>query len=161
VSLVACGGDISSGNIDAPAGTKKDAAMPDAPSNATPKMFCVSETNRYRAIVGKPALIESSALETYADTGAMIDFTTSPHNHFTMTQGGGIADAENECPQQGNWMLQPGGDMKALVGQCVAAFYAEGPGGGHYENMMSANTKLGCGIYMMGTGVTIVQDYGP
>jgi cysteine-rich secretory family protein len=147
VVLVACGGGDS--GVDAP------------PGGQTAKQFCVSETNRYRSMNGKPALAESAALEMYADTGAMVDFTSSPHTHFTQTQGGGISDAENECPVQGNWMLPPGGDMNMLVGQCIAAFYSEGPGGGHYENMMSANTKLGCGIYQMGTGVTIVQDYGP
>jgi hypothetical protein len=90
----------------------------------------------------------------------MIDFSSSPHNHFSTTSGGGIAFAENECPVQGNWQLPPGGDMNTLVGQCIAAFYAEGPSGGHYMNLMSDNTMLGCGIYQQGTGVTIVQDYG-
>ena len=138
----------------------------DAPANATPKQFCVTETNRYRAINGKPALVESATLETYADTGAMVDFSSMPHHHFSTTPvGGGIAFAENECPVQGNWMLPAGGDMTALVGSCVAAFYAEGPGTdyathGHYINMMGPYASLGCGIYQMGTGVTIVQDYG-
>jgi hypothetical protein len=153
IALAACGGGADDTAGDAPAG------------GTTPKQICVQETNRLRAMNQKPALAESTDLETYADAGAMVDFSSSPHNHFTSTQGGGISDAENECPVQGNWMLQPGGDMGALVKQCIAAFYAEGPGTdfathGHYINMMSDNTKLGCGIYMMGTGVTIVQDYG-
>ena len=144
--LAACGDGGSSGNPSA-------------------QQFCVSETNRYRAMVGKPAVAESSSLEAYADTGAMVDFSSAPHDHFTMTDGGGIAMAENECPVQGNWMLQPGGDMTALVGMCVQAFYNEGPGSdysthGHYINMMGPYTTLGCGIYQQGTGVTIVQDYG-
>jgi hypothetical protein len=163
VCVAACGGS-GSGDIDAvgSGSGQRDAAVSiDAPANATAKQFCVSETNRYRAMVSKPALAENAALEAYADIGAMVDFTSSPHHHFSSTNGGGISDAENECPVQGNWMLPPGGDMKNLVGQCIAAFYAEGPGGGHYDNMMSSNTKLGCGIYMMGTGVTIIQDYGP
>ena len=42
--------------------------------------------------------------------------------------GGGIAFAENECPGHSGWHLSPGGDMNTLVGMCVAAFYAEGPG---------------------------------
>ena len=106
-------------------------------------------------------MTESAQLEAYAATGAMYDFTNGPHAHFEATNGGGVAFAENECPVQGNWMLQPGVDMTALVIQCVDAFYAEGPGGGHYTNMMNADyTTLGCGTYQMGTGVTIVQDYG-
>lgn len=143
-----CGGDDGGGS-----GT-------DAAVSATAHDFCVSETNRYRTMTGKVAVAQSSALQSYADTGAMVDFSSSPHAHFSATSGGGIAFAENECPVQGNWMLQAGGDMSALVGQCVAAFYSEGPGGGHYDNMMGPYAKLGCGIYQMGTGVTIVQDYG-
>lgn len=137
---------------------------PDAPANATAHEFCISETNRYRIMDGRPAIAFSQQLETYADTGAMVDFGTSPHNHFTSTGGGGIAFAENECPQQGGWTLSPDGDMKALVGRCVMAFYGEGPGTGtahgHYNNMMGPYGHLGCGVYQSGSGVTIVQDFG-
>lgn len=137
----ACGGDDGGGS---------DAAH----------QICVTETNRLRTMNGKPEVARSPELETYADTGAMVDFGSQPHNHFSSTSGGGISFAENECPQQGNWQLAAGGDMSALVVQCIAAFYSEGPGGGHYDNMMSSNTKLGCGIYQVDTRVTIVQDYG-
>jgi hypothetical protein len=115
----------------------------------------------------KPAVAENTALETYADQGAQVDYdSNSPHSHFTSTQGGGIAFAENECPGHSGWHLSPGGDLNALVGMCVAAFYAEGPGSdytmhGHYTNMMGPYGKLGCGIDQATNGdVTIVQDYG-
>ena len=155
--LAACTGDTGgAAGVDAPPG-----GSPDAPAGMqTAKQVCVSETNRYRAMNSKPALVESTQLETYADTGAMVDFGGQPHQHFSSTSGGGIAFAENECP---HWGLQ--GDMSELVKSCVAAFYSEGPGSdyathGHYINMMGAYAKLGCGIYMSGGSVTIVQDYG-
>ena len=151
VLLVACGGD------DGGAGT-------DAAANLTAHQFCVQETNRYRAINSKPALTESMQLETYADTGAMVDFNSGPHSHFMTTQGGGISFAENECPK---WDLQAQGrgDMTMLVAACIAAFYSEGPGTdysmhGHYINMMGNYGSLGCGIFQSGSTVTIVQDYG-
>jgi uncharacterized protein YkwD len=50
--------------------------------------------------------------------------------------------------------------MAALVEECIKAFYDEGPGGGHYENMMGPYTTVGIGIYQSGTKVTIVQDFG-
>jgi hypothetical protein len=77
-----------------------------------------------------------------------------------MTSGGGISFAENECPQQGNWQAPAGSDLVPVVKMCVKAFYDEGPGGGHYENMMGSYAKLGCGIYASGGKITIVQDYG-
>ena len=135
--------------------------------DATAQQFCVSETNRYRQMNGKSALTESASLEDYADTGATTDYdATAAHSHFTATQGGGIAFAENECPGFSGWHLAPGGDLNALVGMCIAAFYAEGPGSdysthGHYINMMGNYATLGCGIYSADNGdVTIVQDYG-
>lgn len=134
---------------------------PDAALAASAHQVCVQETNKYRGMKSKPAVVQNAALEAYADTGAMVDFSSSPHNHFSSTNGGGIAFAENECPQQGNWNLSFGnGDLSMTVVACVNAFYMEGPGGGHYENMMGAYGTLGCGIYVQGQKLTIVQDFG-
>ena len=140
--LAACGGDDG--------GT---------PGDSSAHAFCVEETNRYRAMKGKPAVTRSQALEDFANDGAEIDFGGQPHDHFRATQGGGIAFAENECPK---WSLQQqgGGDMNMLVAACIAAFYSEGPGGGHYENMMGNYGTLGCGLYESGGRVTIIQDFG-
>jgi hypothetical protein len=122
--------------------------------------FCVSETNRYRQLVGKPALAHSAEIEAYADEGAEVDFETEPHYHFTSTNGGGIAFAENECPAQFGWTLEAGEDISAVVGRCIEAFFDEGPGGGHYENLMGPYTKVGCGIFESAGRITIVQDFG-
>ena len=123
------------------------------------RVACVTETNRLRATVGKPAVAESAPLETYANAGAQEDFAGSPHDHFRRTQGGGISFAENECP---HWSLsgQGGGDYTQLVKACIAAFFSEGPGGGHYDNMTGNYGTLGCGIYASGGSVTIIQDFG-
>ncbi|HEY5946122.1 MAG TPA: CAP domain-containing protein [Kofleriaceae bacterium] len=144
VVLAACGGDDTGGGAG-------DTAAHD---------FCLSETNRYRTSNGKPALVRSAELEAYANEGARVDFSSSPHNHFTSTNGGGIAFAENECPQQLGWKLPVDGEIKPVVGMCINAFVSEGPGGGHYENVMGPYTKLGCGIYVSGEGITILQDFG-
>ena len=139
----------------------------DAPANATALQVCVQETNRYRTTVPPPGtgaprspLTESTPLEDYAATGAMYDFTNGAHAHFQSNGGGGIAFAENECPQQGNWMLADGADPKPVIAMCIAAFYGGGPGEGHYENMMGAYGTLGCGLYSNGGKVTIIQDFG-
>jgi len=151
VLLAACGGD--DGGVGGGDG---------GPGDTSAHAVCVTETNRYRAMNGKPPVTRSMQLEAFADTGAMVDFGGTPHQHFSSTNGGGIAFAENECP---HWSTnQTGGDLSMLVLQCIAAFYSEGPGTGnahgHYNNMMGAYATLGCGIYQSGTDVTIVQDYG-
>lgn len=177
VLVVGCGGGSVMQGDDAPldaagSGSNMGSGSGSGSSSGTLTALqtCVSETNRDRALNGKPPLGESAALETYAGTGAEYDFSHNPHDHFSSTQGGGISFAENECPQQGNWNLSfGGGDVTQTVIACVAAFYAEGPDTGdgqqhgHYINMMSDNAELGCGIYVETSTqkVTIVQDYGP
>ncbi|MBS1121502.1 MAG: hypothetical protein H6Q90_3730 [Deltaproteobacteria bacterium] len=150
VSLIGCDGSIDGGG---------GGGGPDAAANATAHEFCVAETNRYRSMNGRAAVQRSTELESFADTGAMIDFAGAPHDHFVQTSGGGISFAENECP---HWGLQQqgGGDMQQLVAACIAAFYSEGPGGGHYENMLGDYGTLGCGIFQSGSDVTIIQDFG-
>jgi hypothetical protein len=136
---------------DVPAGSTND--------TAAAREFCIQETNRYRAMNGRTAVTRSPQLEAFADTGASVDHVAGPHDHFRQTHGAEIAFAENECPR---WSLQQSnGDMTELVRMCIATFYAEGPGGGHYENMLGDYRSLGCGIFQSGADVTIVQDFGP
>jgi hypothetical protein len=136
-----------------------DSDDPGDPVDPSAHAFCVQETNRYRTGGGRPAVQRSAELEAFANEGAMVDHAGTPHDHFRATSGGGIAFAENECP---HWNLnqQGQGDMQKLVAACIAAFFSEGPGGGHYDNMMGNYGTLGCGIYQSGTSVTIIQDFG-
>lgn len=150
-----------SGSVGDDTGTNPDGGGGGADSNGNTDSyaFCVQETNRYRTDNGVAAVSQSSQLEEFANTGAMIDYNGQPHDHFRQTQGGGIAFAENECP---HWDLQfGGGDEKMLIAACIQAFFDEGPGGGHYDNMMNPQYKtLGCGIFKSGTDYTILQDFG-
>jgi len=118
---------------------------------------CVDVINEYRATVGKGPLGRASDLEACASEGAQSDSATgSPHGHFISTGGcGGIAYAENECP---DWPISMG--LIGIIDQCLAMMWDEGPGGGHYENMIGPYSSVGCGIYVTtGGGVWCVQDF--
>ena len=158
VLVTACAGSIGGDDGTNPGSGSDPGSGSSGPASA--HEFCVTETNRYRTDNGRAPVARSTELEQFADTGAMIDFSGSPHDHFKQTNGGGIAFAENECPHWG-LAAQGGGDMNTLVAACIAAFVSEGPGGGHYENLMGNYAKLGCGIFQSGGDVTLVQDYGP
>jgi len=146
VSVIAYAGDV--GGEDVPEGSV----------NAASLEFCVQETNRLRTMNGRAPVVRSKQLDDFANSGARIDHDGPAHGHFNQARDSGIAFAENECRR---WSLdQSGGDMKKLVELCIAAFYAEGPGGGHYENMLGDYHSLGCGIFQSGADVTIVQDFG-
>ncbi len=43
--------------------------------------------------------------------------------------------------------------------QGLAGMWAEGPGGGHYENMRGPYTEVGCGVFVNGVDITVVQDF--
>lgn len=166
--LAGCNGDITGGDGDGDGdgdgGGDGDGdagqGAPDSSADTTDLMFCVEETNRYRAMDGRPPLAHSQAIEDYAMVGAQQDTEQGQaHYHFSSTNGGGIAFAENECPSFLGWTVM--GTVRNTIAECIAAFYSEGPGGGHYDNMMGNYGSCGCGVYLTGTGgITIVQDLG-
>ena len=57
------------------------------------------------------------------------------------------------------WTLM--GDVNTTVEDCVTAFYNGAPGEPHYEAVMSTSyTKVGCGVFVQGSKITITQDFG-
>ena len=86
--------------------------------------YCVDEINRYRSSIALPALTRSPELEAFAALSAQIDnIARQPHLHFTQTNGGGIALAENEL------LWWPNRSVRAVIQQGLATMWAEGPGG--------------------------------
>jgi uncharacterized protein YkwD len=118
--------------------------------------FCISETNRYRALRSRSPVTRSSALEAYAADGARIDTQANqPHQHFISGNGGGVSLAENEFLNIfGNGSVT----TQSAIQTAIAWFYSEGPGGGHFENMMGYST-LGCGVYRTPSLISVVQDF--
>jgi uncharacterized protein YkwD len=121
---------------------------------------CVDDINSYRATINVPAYTRSSSLEAFAATGAESDGQSgSPHGHFISTNGGnGVAFAENEVP---GWPLAQYGSVSDILDQGMLMMWAEGPGGGHYDNMASTQyTQAGCGTYTTSDGnVWITTDF--
>jgi hypothetical protein len=119
--------------------------------------FCVEQTNAYRGAVGRAALTQSADLDLYAAVAAQHDAAARvPHGLFSATSGGGVAMAENAIPW---WSLLQFGTVREIVRQGLAAMWAEGPGGGHYDNMIGPYTEVGCGIVVSGDRVTAVQAF--
>jgi len=112
---------------------------------------CISESNRYRANEAR-----SAPLESYAADSARIDAQANkPHQHFTSANGGGVSIAENEFLNAAAFSTLTN---QAAIQTAISLFYSEGPGGGHFENMMGY-ANLGCGIYRTATAITVVQDF--
>src|SRR5262245_59516434 len=109
LGLAACGGPVSQSPVAAPAPPAPpvfhdDAPPPPAAAEPAPPDdlgFCVAETNRYRATLGKPPLARAAALEAFAAEGARVDGEIRrPHHHFASATFPGTYSgmAENELP---------------------------------------------------------------
>jgi uncharacterized protein YkwD len=158
------GGGASSGSSSSGGGSGSSSGgattTGDGGASADLLQHCVDVINTYRATLNVPAYTRSSALEAFAATGAESDSQTgTAHGHFIATSGGnGIAFAENEVP---GWPLAQYGSVSAILDQGFQMMWAEGPGGGHYENMSSTQyTSAGCGTYTTSDGmVWITTDF--
>ena len=116
--------------------------------------LCVDETNRYRESVGRPALARSPALENFAAAAAERDALAHvAHQHFLQTRGGGTATAETEI------LWWRGMEVGAVVRGGIAQMWQAGPSSEHYDILIGPYSEIGCGIFVNGVEVTVVQDF--
>jgi uncharacterized protein YkwD len=122
------------------------------------RRLCVSETNRYRAMLGVVPVKASVSIESYADRAAANDHARNRAHHYSRGLNGPkqTAWAENEGVR---WPLN-GGSTGQAIAAIIAAFWAEGPGGAHYETMRhSRYVAVGCGGYAKNGTFTLVQHF--
>jgi uncharacterized protein YkwD len=161
------GGSASNGSAISASGSSSSssssggASAGDDAGTDSDLQHCVDVINSYRATLSDvPAYTRSSSLEQFAAVGAEDDSQTGEaHGHFISTNGGnGVAYAENEIP---GWPENQYGSITAVIDQGMQMMWAEGPGGGHYDNMSSTQyTQAGCGIYVTSDGnVWITTDF--
>lgn len=133
------------------AGTATSSGSANLGSNVS---YCTDEINRYRGTVGLAPLERSDALDGFAAQAATHDGQSRvPHQYFRMTNGGGIATAENQL------LFWKGYTVPQVIRQGLAQMWAEGPSGSHYQIMTGKYAQVGCGIYTNGNEVTISQDF--
>lgn len=113
--------------------------------------ICVATINEYRKGKGLPPYARWSEMESCADGQAESDGSTR-RAHGAFGKCGEFA--QNECP---GWE----GPATTMIPQCLKAMYGEGPGGGHYEAMVSTKyTKVSCGFGTASNGaVWSVQNF--
>ena len=121
------------------------------------RQSCVDVTNRFRQKVALTPLTRSSVLEEYADAAAKNDGTSHlSHQYFKRLRGRRPSVGENELPW---WSLSDNSTVAQLIQTGIEMMWQEGPGGGHYRNLAGPFKELGCGIYVHGDEVTVVQAF--
>ena len=130
-----------------------------APAKKDDLELCVEEINRYRGRAKKPALVRSAELEEFAAAGAKADGAArQAHRHFSRVAYPHPYRemGENEIPW---WPLAQYGGVAEVIRAGLAGMWGEGPGGGHYENLVGKFTYVGCGIHVAGDEITVVMDF--
>jgi len=130
-------------------------SSPPAPNAGDPfgsaRQICVDRINVYRARLSRAPVARDPSGEPCADEQSRLDGrSNTAHGTFGRCQ----ERAQNACPNY------PGPLEESLV-RCLDQMFAEGPGGGHYENIINAKyTRAFCGFEMMAGGRTwMIQDF--
>jgi uncharacterized protein YkwD len=133
-------------------------AAGDAVAHSTELRTCIQVTNLYRASVGKVALTRSATLDEYAAAAARTDGTVKiAHHHARTTNlGNGTSRAENAILW---WSLRYYGTVESVVRRGLEDMWRRGAGGTHYQNIVGGFTETGCGIFVNGDEVTVVQAF--
>jgi hypothetical protein len=116
---------------------------------------CVDRTNELRATKGLAPIPRLAKAEPCVDGQAKKDSETGEaHSAFDdcLDQVDWKGAGQNECPGYDS--------VEDALGGCLDAMWAEGPGGGHYDNMVGKSTHTACGFYTTPGGeVWMIQDF--
>ena len=120
------------------------------------RIRCVDRTNALRATKGLGPIPRLASAEPCVDGQAKSDSESGKaHGAFDACLDevkGWKGVAQNECPNYGS--------VEDTLTKCLDAMWAEGPGGGHYDNMTGNSTKTACGFYTTPSGkVWMIQDF--
>jgi hypothetical protein len=120
------------------------------------RIRCVDRTNALRATKGLAPIPRLASAEPCVDGQAKSDSESGkPHGAFDaclnqVEKWKGVA--QNECPGYPS--------VESTLGGCLDMMWAEGPGGGHYDNMVGNSTQTACGFYTTPQGkVWMIQDF--
>ncbi len=143
-----CGSSATSDPPAAPPTSSSGASA--SPTSSDASQACVDAINADRASLGLAPYARWTSEESCEWSAQADSAANSAHSAFTKCG----EMAQNECP---GWP-GPAGDM---IDGCMKAMWAEGPGGGHYDNMSSTSyTKVACGFYTLADGsVWATQDF--
>ena len=113
---------------------------------------------RERMDAGEMYLADDPELiEAYAAQAVLHDATIGRYHAYSSGPNGpvGVSWAENEALR---WPLT--GSVQSVVAAMLRAFWSEGPGGGHYENMRQPSMRsVGCGVYLSGRELSLTQHF--
>ncbi len=156
-ALIACGGGLGSDGGGGDGGGGGGGPCPGAVGlgGATNEEHNLLVLNAYRACAGVAPLTMDAVLSAYALIGAQEYAAGGPaHGHFLSTP----CPYPTACAENQGWSYGQPTDF-AEIDVILAGMWAEGPGGGHYDNMVNpAWTIVGVGIVARSDGTLFLTN---
>ncbi len=129
--------------------------------------YNVERLNAYRAGKGLPALLYDAKISAFAKAGSeQYARDHTPHRHFAERAQGapgfGSRSAENQGDPNGVPAMDPDPvkSGKKQIDLLLKLMYDEGPGGGHYDNMMNPRfRRVGIGLHYAGGRLYLTNDF--
>jgi uncharacterized protein YkwD len=143
---------------------------PPRPADAYPGdplvKYNVDRVNQYRAQAGLPPLLYDARLSAFAKVGSQrLASDHSPHANFAenaQSQHFGSRSAENQGDPGGVPVMDadPWRNATKQVDIMLKLMMDEGPGGGHYDNIMSPKLRrIGVGNVYVGNRFYLTNDF--
>lgn len=130
-----------------------DPPTPSAGVTSADLAFCVSETNRYRAMAGAASVARSSVLETYAATAIQADALSGNLHNYTRTHPPGVAFGENGFLRLPLNVL---GSIQGVLREALLSFWNSSS---HRATLTGGYTQVGCGVFVQGNDVSVLQHF--
>jgi uncharacterized protein YkwD len=136
------------------------------PADALVK-YNVDLVNSYRTKAGRAALLYDAKISAFAlDGSKQLANDHKAHAHFAAQSGGAPGFGTHSAENQGDPSGVPPMDADAIasgkkqIAALMEIMMAEGPGGGHYENILSAKyRRIGVGLYSPGGRLFLTNDF--
>ncbi len=129
--------------------------------------YNVERVNAYRAQKGLPPLLYDATISAFALRGSQQyakDHT--PHAHFAANAQGAAGFGSKAAENQGDPSGVPAMDAdptrsgQKQIDTMMKLMMDEGPGGGHYDNMMNPRfRRIGIGLFYAGGKLYLTNDF--
>jgi uncharacterized protein YkwD len=129
--------------------------------------YNVDHVNRYRSQKGLPPLLFDAKISAFARRGSeQLSRDHTAHAHFAANAQGapgfGSRAAENQGDPNGVPSLDadPTRNGQKQIDVMLRLMMDEGPGGGHYDNMMNTHfRRIGIGLFYAGGKLYMTNDF--
>jgi uncharacterized protein YkwD len=127
---------------------------PGPTAGASGAQYNLARVNAYRTQAGLPALTIDPALSAFAEAGSQqLSMDHQPHGHFR-EQGQGDPNGVYQLDPD------PTKNLQKQIDQMLQLMIGEGPGGGHYDNIMNpAFRRIGIGLLSQNGQLYMTNDF--